>query len=147
METFHEVVGHHSDDALHDLLHELDHDGKVARLRIATKELGRRRFKAVDQDGVEYVVALSRGDELRDGSVLFVSADRAVVVEAEDGETLVLRATSLAGGIQLGWHAGHLHWRVRMDGDSTTVLLDAPREEYLVRIAPWIESGAIEVAE
>jgi hypothetical protein len=34
-----------------------------------------------------------------------------------------------------------------MEGDLMTVLLDAPREEYLVRIAPWLERGAIEVAD
>ena len=146
METFHEIVGHHSDEAVHDRLHELEHEGRLVRLVVPTKELGRRRFKAVGSDGVEYGVALPRDQELRDGSVLLIDDSRAVVIEAAEGETLVLRPTSLEGGIQLGWHAGHLHWRVRMEGDTMTVLLDAPREEYLVRIAAWLDSGAIEVA-
>jgi urease accessory protein len=145
METFQGVVGHHSDEAMHDLLHELDHAGKVVHLRVPTAELGRRRFKAVDQHGVEYGVALARSDELRDGSVLSISTDRAVVVDADEGQTLTLRATTLEGAVQLGWHAGHLHWRVRMDADTLMVLLDAPREEYLVRIAQWTTSGSIEV--
>ncbi|GAA2225510.1 hypothetical protein N1031_04515 [Herbiconiux moechotypicola] len=145
METFHAIVGHHSDEAVHDRLHELEHAGRVVTLVVPTKELGRRRFKATGSDGLEYGIALPRDQELRDGSVLLFEADRAVVVEAEEGETLLLRPTGLEGAIQLGWHAGHLHWRVRMEGDTMTVLLDAPREEYEVRIASWLESGAIEV--
>lgn len=146
METFARIIGHHSDDELHDRLHELEMAGKVAHLSIPMKELGRRRFKTADQHGVEYGVALGRGEELRNGSVLLIDEDRAVVVDAQESETLPLRATTLEGAVQLGWHAGHLHWRVRMEGELMTVLLDAPREEYLVRIEPWLLSGAVEVA-
>ena len=144
METFHAIVGHHSDEAIHDELHRREHDGTLVTLVVATADLGRRRFKVVGSDGSTYGVALSRDEVLRDGSVLALDDTRAIVIEAEEGETLTLRAATLAGGIQLGWHAGHLHWRVRMDGDTMTVLLDAPADEYLVRIAPWLESADIE---
>lgn len=144
MQTFTEVVGHHGDEAIHDRLHALDDAGRVVRLVVPTKELGRRRFRVTGSDGVDYGVALARDAVLRDGSVLLVDDERAVVVEAQESETLVLRALTLAGGIQLGWHAGHLHWRVRMQGDLMTVLLDTTRDETLVRIAPWLESGDIE---
>jgi urease accessory protein len=144
VQTFREVIGHSSDVEFHDLLHELQRGGRVARLHVPTAELGRRRFKAVDQNGVEYGVALARGDVLRDGSVLLLSAERAVVVDAEAPQTLKLRALTVEGGVQLGWHAGHLHWRVRMDEDTMTVLLDAPREEYLARIESWVAAGAIQ---
>lgn len=147
METFYRIVGHHSDEGLHDILHEMDRAGRVVHLQVPSAELGRRRFKAVDQHGVEYGVALGRDEQLRGGSVLFLSEDRAVVVDALATEQLLLRATTTEGGIQLGWHAGHLHWRVRMEEDHVTVLLDAPRQDYLDRIADWISRGLIEVVE
>lgn len=144
METFHSIVGHHSDAAIHDELHRRQRDGTLVTLSVRTADLGRRRFKAVGSDGNTYGVALSRDDVLRDGSVLVLDDVRAVVIEGDEGETLALRAATLTGGIQLGWHAGHLHWRVRMEGDTMTVLLDGPADEYLVRIAPWLETGDIE---
>lgn len=140
-----EIVGHRSDDAVHDRLHDLDHRGLVVRLVVPTAELGRRRFKVTGSDGEEYGVALDRDAVLRDGSVLRLDDDGAVVVEAEEPATLTLRATSREGAIQLGWHAGHLHWRVRMEGDVLVVLLDGPAPDYLARIRPWLERGAVEV--
>jgi urease accessory protein len=140
-----EVVGHHTDEELHDRLHELDGRGLVVRLVLPTAELGRRRFKATGSDGEEYGVALGRDAVLRDGSVLRLDEAGAVVVEVEEPALLELRATSLEGAVQLGWHAGHLHWRVRMAGDRVDVLLDGPREDYLARIRPWLENGAVEV--
>ncbi len=145
MHTFSQIVGHHSDEAIHDRLHELDDAGRVVRLVVPAKELGRRRFKVTGSDGQEYGIALGRDTELRNGSVLSMDDERAFVVEALESETLTLRPTSLEGAIQLGWHAGHLHWRVRMQDDTMTVLLDAPRNDYLVRIASWLDRGAIEV--
>lgn len=145
METFRAIVGHHADESIHDRLHALETAGRLVLLVVPAKELGRRRFKATGSDGREYGIALERSVSLRDGSVLALDDERAVVIEADEGATLELRAVTLEGGIQLGWHAGHLHWRVRMTDDRMTVLLDAPRDEVLVRIAPWIEAGAIEV--
>jgi urease accessory protein len=146
METFSEIVGHHSDADLHDRLHALEHDGKVLVLSVPGSEMGRRRFKAHDQNGVVYGVALDRAEDLRDGSVLFISDDRAVVVKGDEGSTMTFRALTTQGAIQLGWHAGHLHWRVRFgDDDAMTVLLDGPPSDYEERIRPWIDNGSIEV--
>ena len=47
----------------------------------------------------------------------------------------------------LGWHAGHLHWRVRFDGRDLVVLLDGPEAEYRDRIAALIEAGAVSIVE
>ncbi len=147
MESFRTVIGHRDDAELRDLLSEQHHRSQVVYLRVPAKELGRRRFRVLDQHGVEYGVALPRDVELRDGSVLEISERRAVVVHALESERLLLRATSAAGGIQLGWHAGHLHWRVRASDDQLTVLLDGPRDEYLRRIAQHIGAGIVEVEE
>lgn len=147
MKTFRAVLGHRFDENLQKSLLQHEDAGRVIRLQVPEKELGRRRFKAADQHGVEYGVALSREVRLENGAVLELTPERAVVVEAWESEQLELRAVDAEGGVQLGWHAGHLHWRIRTSGDRMTVLLDAPREEYLKRISGCVEQGLIEVVE
>ena len=146
IETFRTVVGHRDDAGIAEQLHRLEHAGAVQHLVVPRADLGRRRFKVLGTDGTEYGIALSRADAVRDGSVVLLSADRAVVVAVEEDEVLELRGTTARGAIQLGWHAGHLHWRVRFGADDTvSVLLDSPREDYLARIAPQLADGSIEV--
>jgi urease accessory protein len=145
VETFGTVIGHQDDQALADQLATLRSEDRVVYLRIPRHELGRRRFKVAGSDGLEYGIALSRDTALGDGCVLQLDAGRAVVVVAEEESRLALRATTIEGGIQLGFHAGHLHWRVRMADDGMTVLLEAPVEDYLARIRTYLDDGSIEV--
>ncbi|MBB1058533.1 urease accessory protein UreE [Dietzia cercidiphylli] len=147
METFRTLIGHRFDAEIRKALSPHEDAGRIVRLTVPQAELGRKRFKAVDQDGIEYGIALPRNVTLRDGSVLDLTADRAVVIEARETEQLHLRARDAEGGIQLGWHAGHLHWKVRMAGEYVTVLMDGPREDYLVRIEQFLDSGLIEVVD
>ncbi|MDX2357791.1 hypothetical protein NJE57_12955 [Dietzia sp. PP-33] len=84
---------------------------------------------------------------ITNGAVLELTGSRAVVIDAQESERLHLKARDAEGGIQLGWHAGHLHWRVRMSGAYATVLLDGPRDDYLVRIERFLDSGVIEVVD
>jgi len=147
VETFRTIVGDSDDENVRGRLRELGSGNAVVYLIVPRSDLGRRRFKVKGSDGAEYGVALSGNEVLHDGSVLFLEATRAVVAKLEDEQTLTLRARSVQGGIQLGWHAGHLHWRVRFDGDDLVVLLDAPAEEYLHRIEKQISEGGIEVLE
>ena len=147
METFRTLIGHRFDAGIQEKLLPHEDAGRIVRLKVPQAELGRRRFKAVDQDGTEYGIALPRTVSLRNGSVLELTGRRAVVIEAQDTEQLHLRARDAEGGIQLGWHAGHLHWRIRTSGRYVTVLLDGPREDYLVRIEQFLDSGLIEVID
>ncbi|MDR5700883.1 urease accessory protein UreE [Agromyces aerolatus] len=145
METISSSVGHESDEALAKELHRLDHDGLVERIYLGETLIGRRRFRATGDRGNEYGIILDVDPAQIEGRVLILEADRAVVLYQGEPDTLTLRATDIAGGVQLGWHAGHLHWRVRFDGEVMVVLLDGEREEYLARIAPFLESGQIAV--
>lgn len=109
--------------------------------------MGRRRFRAQNQFGTFFGVSLPRDGLLEDGAVLLLDSDRAVIVDAEENPELSLRATTIAGGIQPGWHAGHLHWKVRMVDESVAVMLEGPTDEYLDRIRPLLASGAIVVED
>lgn len=144
MRTFTSIVGHVSDDPLREVIERLSIQGKVSWLCVPACKFGRKRFRAVDQNGEGFGVALPRDSQLRDGSVLYVDEECAVVVDAEPTPRLRIRALSVPGALQLGWAAGHLHWKVRLDGCDLSVLLEGPREEYLRRIEPLIRADDIE---
>jgi urease accessory protein len=47
--------------------------------------------------------------------------------------------------LELGYHAGNLHWRVRFDGGDLLVALDGPRESYIARLEDLMADGKVEV--
>jgi urease accessory protein len=145
METISGTVGHETDEAIAQRLHRLDHHGLVERVYVSEPLIGRRRFRVTGDRGNEYGIVLDGDPADLDGRVVLLTEDRAVVLHRGEPRTLTLRATDLAGAVQLGWHAGHLHWRVRFEGDQLVVLLDAPESDYLDRIEGFLASGAIEV--
>lgn len=145
LETIVGTVGREGEPALAEQLHHLDHAGRVERVYLGEPLIGRRRFKATSDQGTEYGIVLDGDPADIDGRVILLEDDRAVVLHRGEPQTLQLRATGTTGAVQLGWHAGHLHWRVRFAGPDVTVLLDAPKEDYLIRLQPYLESGEIVV--
>ncbi len=71
-------------------------------------------------------IALPRDQKLFDGAVLLLDADRALVVRVDRQHWLQLQPRSLADAIELGYHAGNLHWRVRFADEALLVALEAP---------------------
>jgi urease accessory protein len=147
MKTISGTVGHETDEVIAGRLHRLDHDGLVERVHISEPLVGRRRFRVTGDRGNDYGIVLDGDPSDIDGRVVLLEDDRAVVLYRGEPRTLTLRATDLAGAVQLGWHAGHLHWRVRFEGAEMVVLLDAPESDYLDRIRGFLSSGAIEVVQ
>ena len=47
---------------------------------------------------------------------------------------LRLSPRSIADAVELGYHAGNLHWRVRFAGEALLVALEAPVDDYLARL-------------
>lgn len=147
METFTTIVGHQSADEFRESVRTHVEAGSAVCLRIPAKELGRRRLKVQDQHGKEYGIALPRNADLGDGTVLAIDQHRVVLVEAEESKELVLQAVSPEAGIRLGWVAGHLHWKVRFEGDRLAVLLEAPRSEYVKRLGESVGGGSIRIVD
>jgi urease accessory protein len=50
---------------------------------------------------------------------------------------------SAAAALELGYHAGNLHWRIRFDHDALLVAIEGPVEQYKNRIAPLLNSGRV----
>lgn len=137
------VLGSWLDSEFAEKIHDLEHRGAVDTVMILSEDLARRRFLAKTQAGVELAIVLPRNEKLFDGAVLFFDEHKAIVVRAATERWLCLRPVSLADAIELGYHAGNLHWRVRFDGRALLVALNGRVEDYVARIEPLISAGRV----
>ncbi len=125
-------------------LHDLEHRGAIDTVVIPSADLSRRRLRAVTRAGVELAIALPRDEKLYDGAVLALSEDRAIVVRAATEHWLRLEPASLADAVELGYHAGNLHWRVRFHGACLLVALEGRPEDYVARIETMIADKRVQ---
>src|SRR5271155_1545681 len=133
-----QVLGSRLDPALAEQLHELEHQGAVDLLTVPVADVSRHRFRATTQGGTDVAIALPRDQRLFDGAVLVLEPEHAVVVRVAQERWLRLQPRAIADAIELGYHAGNLHWRVRFVGDAVLVALEAPMEDYLARLTGLI---------
>ena len=132
------VLGSRIDPTLSDRLHHLEHHGKLDILTLPSAELARRRFRATSDAGQEIAVALPRDQKLFDGAVLLLEEAGALVVRVDSEHWLRLQPRSIADAVELGYHAGNLHWRVRFQGEALLVALEAPVDDYLERLGTLV---------
>ncbi len=132
------VLGSRLDPELSHRLHHLEHHGRVDVLTLPPAELARRRFRATSAGGKDVAVALPRDEALYDGAVLRLDDDGALVVRVDTQHWLRLQPRSIADALELGHHAGNLHWRVRFGGEAMLVALEAPADDYLERLGSLI---------
>jgi urease accessory protein len=134
MLRLHGVVGHSADSHLHSRLHALEHAGAIELLFMAEADVGRRRLRLTTDKGTDCAVSVDHAEDLSDGAVLLIDAARAIVLRVGAPRMWRLKARDATAAMQLGWHAGNLHWRVRFEGDVLTVLLGGPLEDYRERL-------------
>lgn len=137
------VLGDRADPEMAQRLHRLEHRGQVDIVCLRAEELGRRRFRAVSEGGREVGIALGRADRLFDGAVLLLDDGHALLLRVEVERWLRLLPKTTQDAIQLGYHAGNLHWRVRFDGDALLVALERPLEEYIERVGGLVAEGRV----
>jgi len=137
------ILGTLADPEIADAVHHAAHHGGVEYLHIPPAELGRRRLRMASDRGTDCAIALSREARLEDGAVLWLTHDRAIVVRLGEQRWLRLRAQDTASAIELGYHAGNLHWTVRFEGGDLLIAQNGPAENYLARIAPLLEAGRV----
>ena len=128
------VVGDRADHELHRRLHHLEHHHAVDEVFIARADMDRRRLRVTTPKGEDLAIALPRDQKLFDGAVLFIDESRAIVVRAEVERWLRLQPSSIAEAVELGYHAGNLHWRVRFEGECLLVALEGPADAYYARL-------------
>ncbi len=141
------LVGARTDPGLHDRLHDLEHHGAVEVIKIATIDLDRRRLLARTEKGEEVAITLPRDQKLFDGAILLLDERRAIVVRAGEQRWLRLSTHSARDALELGYHAGNLHWRVRFDGEDLLVSLDGPASAYAARIEAMLKDERVTMSE
>lgn len=134
------------DPELSGKLHDLEHRDAVDIVVIPSSDLSRRRLRAMTHRGIELAIALPRDQKLYDGAVLILNDDHAVVVKAATERWLRLEPASTADAVELGYHAGNLHWRVRFEDASLLVALEGRPEDYVARIEPMIAGNRVQVS-
>ena len=137
------IIGSRLDPALGGRIHDLEHAGAIDVLMVSPADVSRRRFRATTRAGADVAIALPRDQQLFDGAVLLLDADRALVVRLDEQRWLRLEPRALPDAIELGFHAGNLHWRVQFAGGALLVALEAPVEDYLRRLEPLLAGARV----
>jgi urease accessory protein len=132
------VLGSRLEPAFSKRIHELEHRGAIDLLMVPAADVARRRLRATTREGAEVAIALPRDQQLFDGAVLLIEPDRAIVVRVAEERWLRLQPHAIADAIELGYHAGNLHWRVRFEGEALLVALEAPTDDYLARLGALV---------
>jgi urease accessory protein len=57
-----------------------------------------------------------------------------------------LEPRSISDAIELGYHAGNLHWRVRFQGEVLFVALEGRPEDYTARLGEMISARRVGVS-
>ncbi|MDR3465828.1 MAG: urease accessory protein UreE [Xanthobacteraceae bacterium] len=139
------VLGSRHDPALAERLHRLEHCDALDVVTVPVADLARRRFLITSRGGKQLAIALPRSQKLFDGAVLWLDEAGAIVVRAAEERWLRLEPASTGDAIELGYHAGNLHWRVRFDGGVLLVALEGRPEDYTARLADMISSHRVAV--
>jgi urease accessory protein len=138
------IVGQASDPALADRLHDLSHAGQVEILSLSASDIQRHRLRLASDRGTDCAIRLERHQQLRNGSVLMLDGQRAIVVQMEDIRYLDLQPRDAAAALELGYFAGNMHWAVRFSGDRLQIPLNGPEADYLERLAPMMADGRVQ---
>jgi urease accessory protein len=140
------VLGSRFDLALAEAIHNLEHRGAVDVVDIAVADLARRRLLITTRGGEELAIALPREQRLFDGAVLLIDGNRAIVVRAAAERWLRIEPRSIGDAIELGYHAGNLHWRVRFEGEILFVALEGRPEDYTSRLGELISTNRVGIS-
>jgi urease accessory protein len=95
------------------------------------------RQKCVTDHGTEVAIALPRGLQLIDGTVIYNSPERTIVIKANSENVIKLRPKDLAQACRVAHHAGNWHRCLQVTESGELVLEeDAP-------IKHWLEQNQI----
>lgn len=137
------ILGQSSDPALAERLHDLSHAGQVETLTLSSSDIQRHRLRLESDRGTDCAIRLERHQQLRNGSVLMLDSQRAIVVHMQDQQYLDLLPRDTAAALELGYFAGNMHWAVKFAGDTLQIPLHGPEADYLERLAHMLADGRV----
>ena len=118
------VLGNAAEPGFAERLHELEHRGLIETITLDAQDTARKRFRTLTDRGTESVIILARDERLAHGAVLLLEPERAVIVRLSEPGWLCVQARDVAAAIELGYLAGNMHWQVRFDGETLSILLE-----------------------
>jgi urease accessory protein len=139
------VLGSRLEPELSEELHRLEHRGAIDIVNVPVADLARRRLLITTCGGEQLAIALPRHQKLFDGAVLLLEKARAIVVRAASERWLRLEPRSISDAVELGYHVGNLHWRVRFGGEVLLVAMEGRPEDYTARLDNLITSRRVGV--
>lgn len=140
------ILGSRVEEKFASALHDLEHEGAVDVLPLAPGDVSRRRMRAQTRAGEDLAISLPRDQALFDGAVLLLEPGRAIVVRVNAERWLQLSPRSISDAVELGYHAGNLHWRVRFAGESLLVALEGPVDDYVARLGTLVSDRRVAAA-
>ena len=87
------------------------------------------------------MIILGRDQRLAHGAVLLLEPERAVIVRLSEPVWLCVQARDVPAAIELGYLAGNMHWKVRFEGETLSILLEGDGSQYRARLAELLDSG------
>jgi urease accessory protein len=84
----------------------------------------RRRHMMTGQQGLSFLLDLSRAVALRDGDGLALSDGRVVRVKAAPERLIEITAADMAGLVRISWHLGNRHLPTQLMGDRLRIRYD-----------------------
>jgi urease accessory protein len=139
------VLGSRLEPALSEQLLRFEHCGAVDIVNVPVADLARHRLLITTNSGEELAIALPRHQKLFDGAVLLLDGERAIVVRAATERWLRLEPRSIGAAVELGYHVGNLHWRVRFSGEVLLVALEGRPEDYTAQLENLISARRVGV--
>ncbi len=137
------VLGSRIDASLSERLHHLQHHGQVDVLVLPAAELARRRFRAKSEAGLEVAIALPRTRSCSTAPSSTSMTSEPWWSRSTPNTGCALQPRSIADAVELGYHAGNLHWRVRFSGEAMLVALEGPVDRYLERLGALVTERRI----
>jgi len=141
------IAGYASDAVVAEQLHDLSHEEAVEYVILQREDTLRHRLRVCSDKGTECLIALPRDEQLSDGAVLLLEADRAIVIRMAEEQWLALRPADMSSAVELGYFAGNLHWRVRFHGPVLRIALEGPEQDYLDRLQNFLRSERASIVE
>lgn len=140
-----EIIGHVNDIDIAERIHALEHQGLVEVISLNEVDTQRKRLRLSTDKGTDCAVTLNRNASLENGSVLLLCDKRAIVIRLKEIPWLVLEPDSLSSAIELGFLAGHHHWRVKFEGSQLLVAVEQAEGIYKDRLSKYLEMGSVRI--
>lgn len=140
-----QIIGDAANIELAERLHHLSHHGVIEYLTLSQEDILRHRLRMLTDQGTECAIMLSRNEHLSNGAVLLLDEAKAIVVRMAEAKWLLVKPINTAAGIEIGYFAGNMHWKVDFDDDILRIALNGSAQNYIDRISNFIKDRKVEI--